>query len=342
MRRSLLRSRSFALALVLGLSLSGCDAVGDQTVVQIEALGEVAGFLFIDLDGNGQPGPGDDSVEGWQVRLEQPAGGVLATAVTDTAGEFSFSDVPVGRVVFKVNEVMLGDTVQSFGVAFAPVTLALGDTIVLQPGVSYPMRTVSQARASALGKPLFTRGVALNAVNAAVNTLHVQDVSDGKVIRVTDLLGTPVLAGDTVRVRGRVAQEAEQPFLRLGAVFVLGAAATVVEPTEVTTDDADDAKNGTLDGAFVQVRDAEILEVEDLDENGVRVVVDDGSGELEVHFRPFLGVNPLDIDPEALVLTRARGLLVPRSVSGVTRWSLQPRTGADFRFDLAGAAPPVR
>jgi hypothetical protein len=139
-----------------------------------------------------------------------------------------------------------------------------------------------------------------------------------------------------------VSQEAGQPFLRLGAVFVLGAAATVIVPTDVTTDDADDAGNGTMDGAFVQVRDAEILEVEDLDENGVRIVVDDGSGELEILFRAFLGVNPLEIDPDFLVLTRARGVLVPRSVSGVTRWSLQPRTGADYRFDVkAGALPPA-
>ena len=333
MMRFLLGARVSLLGVLLGLPLVGCEPLGDETVVQIEAVGIVGGVLFKDLNGNGQPGTGDEGVEGWQVRLEQPAGGVIATAVTDTAGEFVFEGVPAGRVAFKLNEALLGDTLELFGVAFDPVTLASEGTTVLQPGVSYPKVGVTGARAYALGKPIFTTGVALNAVNQSVTTLHVMDMEDSTVIRVLDLIGRQVAVGDSVRVRGRTARVAGQPALQLGEVFILGAAGSLVEPLEVGTGTADGADSGDLDGAFVQVREAEIIGVDDLDENGVRIVVDDGSGELEILFRPFLGVNPNNIDPETQILTRARGVLVPRSEGGETRWTLQPRVGPDYRFD---------
>jgi len=331
---SSLRGARFALVGVwMSLSFAGCEPLGDETVVQVEAVGTVGGVLFNDLTGNGQPGAGDRGVEGWQVRLEQPAGGVIATAVTDTAGEFVFEDVPAGRVSFKLNEARLGDTLELFGLAFEPVTLVSEEMTVLQPGVSYPKVAVAGARSYALGKPIFTTGVALNAINASVTTLHVMDAQDGVVIRVTDLVGRQVATGDSVRVRGRTSRVAGQPVLQLGDVFVLGISGSVLVALDVNTGTADGADSGDLDGALVQVGEADIIEVEDLDEDGIRVVVDDGSGELEILFRPFLGVDTDDIDPLLETLTRARGVLVPRSEGGETHWTLQPRVGSDYRFD---------
>lgn len=326
------------LAVLASLALAACAQVDDQAILEVEGTGEVVGFVFIDLNGTGQPDPGDEGVEGWQVRLEQPGGGVVATAVTDTEGNFEFPGVPVGEVVLRMDPGLLGDTVETFGTAFEPVTLAMGDTVVLQPGVTYPTMTVGEAREAPLGKPLFVTGVALNRLFQSVSVLHVKDAhGDGSVIRVRDLVGFQANMGDSVRVRGRTAREAGQPLLELGAVFRLGLSSATLEPVELTTGVAAGAEGGTLDADLVQVRNADILEVQDLDDQGIRLVVNDGSGELEILLRAFLNADPDDLDPALMRLTRARGLLVPRDDAGQTRWTLQPRTTSDYRVDEIGA-----
>lgn len=335
------RTGTVLLAVAGLVPLVGCGRVDDASILEVEAVGEVLGFVFIDLNGTGRPDPGDDGVEGWEVRLEQPGGGVLAREVTDTAGDFEFREVPAGRVVLRIDPALLGDTLELFGVALEPVTVAGSQTVVLQPGVTYPKRTVSEARAAPQGRPLFTTGVALNGLSQDVSVLHVADVQgDGAVIRVRDLVGDRVEVGDSVRVRGRVGRTAGQPVLELGEVFVLGRSGALLEPAPVSTATADGAGGGTLDGALVQIRDAEVVAVEDLDEGGVRLVVDDGSGELEVLLRAFLNQDPDDLTPGTVVLTRATGLLVPRSAAGVTRWTLQPRSRADYRIDETAPVPP--
>jgi hypothetical protein len=81
-----------------------------------------------------------------------------------------------------------------------------------------------------------------------------------------------------------------------------------------------------------------VLEVEDEFEDGIRVLVDDGSGPLEIRYREFLNQNPNEIVPDSTLVARARGLLVPFDDGGETRWRLLPRARADVR--LEDVVPP--
>jgi len=324
-------ARASAIASVV---LGACNPLGDKSLLEIEAVGSVGGFVFIDLNGTEAADAGDDGVEGWTIRLAQPGGGVIGSAVTDVDGNFEFGDVPVGDLVVGMDPSLFGDTLDLLESDLEPTTLALADVAFLTLGLTYPKVTVAEARAYALGKPLFTTGVALNAVNQNVSVLHVQDIQGGgRVIRVRDLVGQMVAEGDSVRVRGRTTRSAGQPILEMGRAFLLGRSTALIEPVEVSSSQASTADGGALDGALVQVRNAEILEVEDLDEDGIRLVVDDGSGSVEVRLRLFLGANPGDFDPALVMVTRVRGLLVATDDGGGTRWILQPRTRTDYRVD---------
>jgi len=334
MSRSSLGIRAVRTLTLGSMALGACAPLGDKSLLEIEAVGGVEGFVFLDLNGTGAAEAGDEGVDGWTVRLEQPAGGVIGSAVTDAEGNFLFAEVPVGEVVVVMEPSLLGDTLDLLESDIQPTTLTPEGTAFVPLGVTYPSVTVGEARDYALGKPLFTTGVALNAVNQNVSVLHVQDIQGGgAVIRVRDLVGQAVAPGDSVRVRGRTTRSAGQPVLELGRAFVLGRSTAVIEPVEVSTADASTADGGVLDGALVQVRDAEIVEVEDLDEEGVRLVLDDGSGPVEVRLRAFLGADPDDFDPALVVASRVRGLLVATDTGDQTRWILQPRTQTDYRID---------
>jgi hypothetical protein len=108
----------------------------------------------------------------------------------------------------------------------------------------------------------------------------------------------------------------------------------VPQPIPLTTAAAASANGGALDAALVQVNLAEILEVERLDDDDVRVLVDDGSGELEILYRAFLNVNPNDFKPDTVFVDLARGLLVPYADGGETRWRLLPRARSDVRTEV--------
>ena len=330
---------------MLGLGLvllAGCNETTSQAILEIEATGNVQGFLFLDLNGSGLPEPNDDGIEGWEVRLEQPGGGVLATAVSDTAGAFEFEDVSTGQMVLSLDSSLLGDTVEIFGTAFESFTLGLGETKVLQPGVTYPSHEVADVRTLDVGTPVFATGIALNSLSLEVRELHVW--SDGSVIRVTDLPGAGILAGDSVRVFGRTARDLGQPILGQGEVFPLGIATSVIEPVDVTTAVADAADGGALDAALVQVLNAAVIEVEDLNLEGLRVVIDDGSGPFELRLRSFLGQSSDEIQADSTDFERIRGLLVPRedalaagpersSGRATVRWTLLPRSQADYSLE---------
>lgn len=344
MRRLGPRGLVAALLPVLWLGVASCDDTGDVDPLAIDAAGKVKGQLFLDLNGTGQADGGDQGAEGFTLALEQPAGGRRAAIVTDTGGRVVFEDVPVGRWVVRVNEAELGDTLEAFGLGLDAFELSFADSVSVLAGLTYKTYTLSEARELAVGKPLFAYGIALNQVSSTVRELHVK--SGDEYLRVTGLLGGFAQPGDSVRVRGRTSRDAGQPVLISGAVFPLSPTGVVPEPVSLTTAEADQARGGELDAALVQVNLAEILEVELLDDDGVRLLVDDGSGELEIVYRAFLNVNPNDFRPDTVFVDRARGLLVPYADGGDTRWRLLPRARSDVRtetrtFPPAAAAAPL-
>lgn len=328
------RWTSGAALLVALAALAGCDDIADQPVLEIEATGTVRGILFLDTNGDGRPDGSDEEVEGWPVRLEQPAGGVLASTETDTAGVFEFEGVPVGEATLTTDTTLLGDTLQLLGIAFDETfSVTSGGVGDLRPGLTFPTVDVSEVAGLPRDRPVFALGVALNDLSSVVEELHVVGDGPDEFLRITDVENPAVDAGDSVRVFGRTDEEAGVAFLEEGDAFVLGSADRDIEPEEVSTDMAAEADQGRLGAGLVEVRDADVVAKEDVEEDGVRATVDDGTGPVDILFRPFLNVDTADLDLEFTTVLRATGLLVPREVGDAVVWDILPRSTSDFRFE---------
>ena len=307
------------------LCLGACEDSGPGRVLSIEAVGAVAGRLLFDANGNGVGDQTDPPLEGWTYRLDQPAGGTVVSGVTGIDGIALFEEVPVGRLVPALSESQLGDTLNPIAATFPTFTLAVGQEVGVLSVVTLPSYSVADARDLPSEKPVFVEGVALNSFPTLTERdLHLRN--GGSYIRVLSVDSGTVAVGDTVRVRGRTALSQGVPVLDGTFVYRLGSTAPAPTAVMLTTGEAADARGGALDAALVSVFNADILEVRDEGTSGVRMVVDDGSGPLTIHFRPFLNVDPDSIDPETDRLVGAIGLLVPARNGGVVAWQLQPRS----------------
>jgi len=315
---------SALLALSGLLLLGGCKDSKSGDLLTIEATGAVAGQLFFDSNGNGAADGADRPLEGWTFRLDQLAGGTVVSGETDADGIVLFETVPVGRLVPAVDPDELGDTISIISSTAQPFTLGAGQEVALIPVVTLPTFTVAQARDLDPETPLFVEGVALNTFPTETErTLHLRN--GNRFIRALSVDSGTVALGDSVRVRGRTAVSQGVPVVDGKVVYRL-AAGTAPTPRTLTTGEAAGAQGGALDAALVRVQTAELLEVRDEGNAGVRLVVDDGSGPLTIHFRSFLQVDPDAIDVDTDRLAGAVGLLVPvRTATGVV-WELQPRT----------------
>ena len=307
------------------LLLGACDGSRSGGVLAIEAMGAVAGQLLFDANGNGGADQADRPLEGWTFRLNQPAGGTLVSGVTGVDGIALFPEVPVGRLVPALSETQLGDTLNPIAASFPTFTLAAGQEVGVVSVVTLPSFTVADARDLPAEKPVFVEGVALNTFPTATErTLHLRN--GPSYIRVLSVDSGTVAVGDTVRVRGRTARSLGVPVLDGKVVYRLGSTGSAPVAVRLSTGEAADARGGALDAALVSVFTADILEVRDEGNAGVRMVVDDGSGAVTIHFRAFLNVDPDAIDPDTDRLVGAAGLLVPVQSGGAVAWQLQPRT----------------
>ncbi len=71
----------------------------------------VSGNVYNDLDGNGVHGPSEPGLGGWTVDLEDSSGNVLATVLTDSSGNYSFSGV--GGGTYLIAQVIQTNWVQT-------------------------------------------------------------------------------------------------------------------------------------------------------------------------------------------------------------------------------------
>ena len=71
----------------------------------------VSGSIYNDLDGNGLRGSSEPGLAGWTVDLEDSSGNVLATVLTDSNGNYSFTGVGAGS--YEVAEVVQTNWVQT-------------------------------------------------------------------------------------------------------------------------------------------------------------------------------------------------------------------------------------
>jgi hypothetical protein len=319
------RLGSAAAALMAGLALGGCGNAGEDRVLSIPGNALVGGLVYLDQDGDRQPGDADAPLAGVRVRLlVTGTRDTAATAASGADGVFAFGRVPVGRYTVVVTpEPLFGDSVDVVRVDTSAVDLTPDDTVEITVAVSYPLVSVAEARALPLGTKAFIQGVALNFRDVFADTiLHVRDTSAA--IRITATQGPLVTSGDSARVLGRVAARDGQPVLDRGQVIIL-AVGDQPGPVTVSTAQAASADGGRLDAALVRIGDATISDSATVNGDYVVTVADtSGTAVLVVFDQDATGLDPAGFVPG--VVMDATGLLVP---DGAGAWRVKPRTTAD-------------
>jgi hypothetical protein len=322
------RTRYLGIPLLASALAAGCFANSDSTVLAIDASGAVAGLLFLDRNGDGEFTPSTDTpARSISFAVVRGPRDTVATGTTDESGIGLVPVVPVGTYRLLVDPVQLGDSLWQPDDT-ARITIVRDDTSAVLVGLQYQSRTVREARNSPPGKLVAIEGVALNGWSTfGDSTVHVADSTGA--IRLTGVQGSPVAAGNSVRVVGRTGVAVGDPVLANATVFVTGAADPPV-PTLVATVVAASAHSSTLAAALVRIEQARVIDSRQLANGDVRLKVDDGSGMLELLLDRNAGIsseNP--VVPGAVV--DATGVLVPLAAG---RWQLKPRSTSDFEVTI--------
>jgi hypothetical protein len=318
-----------AAAVAALLLLSACGNAGSDRTVGITATSVVTGGVFFDANGSGIRDAGDLPVQGVRVAVVTPiARDTVRAAVSGIDGSFRIAGIPVGSYAVVLDPASVGDSVEVEGVSGSSVTLAPDDSVTLEALVRYPLRSIAAVRAGTLGERVFVEGVVLHALGAFSDTLlHVVDGAGA--LRATRVRSTPAVAGDSVRLRGRIAERDGQRVLDDVTVFVVGATFIPTAPV-VSTANAATASGGTLDAALVRVLDAAIVDTATV-AGSLRVRVTDGSGNLTMlldrqadpTFRPPFAAGAWTAGRRFDLV----GVLVP---VGSGTWALRPRSGFDL------------
>ena len=113
----------------------------------------------------------------------------------------------------------------------------------------------------------------------------------------------------------------------------------LVLPSEVTTTAAGSASGGTMDGALVRIRNAELADTSTTTAGHFRFWADDGSDSVEVWIRDFLAIDSRTFPPDSVVrISQMTGLLTPYDDgTGAVRWRLMPRGGGDISLETKTA-----
>ncbi len=312
---------------------AGCDDAGDGRVLGISTTGAIVGTAYLDRDGNGQRDAGSDApVPGLIVGLAFPgARDTIASVTTDEAGRYAFGDLEVGSYELVIDASSVPDTLEFVATNPARITVAMVDTPAVTIALGYPHITLSEARTAAAGRRVAVHGVALNDYGAFGDaTVHLSDAMNA--LRAVGVAASAISAGDSVRIVGTLDRLAGQPVLSDAFAFVLGAS-TVPAPETLSTAAASTARSGARDAALVRIEGATVLDVRRTSTGDDLLIVDDGSGALEVILDTSgrFGLVPL---PGAIV--ESSGLLVP-SAERAGRWSLKPRSTNDLSFEYPSA-----
>lgn len=322
-------ARHSAAALAALFFLAACGNAGSDRTVGITATGVVTGGVFFDANGSGIRDAGDLPVPGVRVAVVTPvARDTVRAAVSGATGSFRIAGIPVGSYAVVLVPSTVGDTVEVEGVNASTVTLSPDDSVTLDALVRYPLRSIADVRAGTLGERVFVEGVALHALgNFSDTLLHV--VGGTGALRATRVRSSPAVAGDSVRLRGRIAERDGQRVLDDVTVFVVGAAFIPTAPV-LSTASASTASSGSLDAALVRVLDAAIVDTSTV-AGSLRVRVTDGSGNLTLlldrqadpSFRPPFAAGAWNVGRRFDLV----GVLVP---VGNGAWALRPRSAFDL------------
>jgi len=308
---------------VLALAVAACSDNGPVSID--DSTGAVSIEAYLDRDASGDRTTADVALAGVRAAVvRQQSGDTVAAGTTAADGTVRLTRIPVGsyRVVAARGE--LGDSVEVQALDAETVTVTFADTAVRVVRLGYAAATVSiaDARAAAAGARVAVSGIALNAtLTFGDSTLHLRDTSGS--IRLTGVR-TPAAAGDSIRAIGAVSSSNGQVVVESPSIWIVQANAGIPVPDSVPTAVAAAADGGARDAGQVRIR-AEIIGTQPQQNGDLVVVVNDGSGVLEVVLDDDVSFGSTATFVPGAVL-RAAGVLVPRA-AGV--WQLKPRAAAD-------------
>ncbi len=313
------------------LALAACENGGSERTLGISATGTVSGFIYFDANGSRSADVGDVPFAG--VRVAILGAGVNDTVRVDTTGadgRFRVSGLPVGRYTVAIDTTAAGDSASVIGERTRSVTVAPDDSAVVEGIISFPIRSVNATATLPLGTRVFLTGIALHARETySDTTLHLIDTSGA--IQATRVRPTTVavVAGDSIRVRGRVATRLGQRVLDDVSVFIVGPTFIPPIPT-LTTAQANGAAAGVRNAELIRVANAQIIDSATVSGN-LRLTVNDGSGALtvildrqsDVAFRVPLPAGQYSAGIRYDIV----GILAP---TGTGTWQLRPRSSLDL------------
>ena len=227
--------KRFAMVSMVGalIALTACENGGATRTLGISATGTVNGLVYFDENGSRVFDVADAGFAGARVRLLAPGGVDTLFRVTTAAnGTFRLTGVPVGTYTVVVDSASAGDTARVITTGLGPTMLTVlpGDSVQFVGSISYPLRTVAEARALAPGVRLFVRAVALHGrTTFSDTTLNFVDATGA--MRAVRVRPSAVAAGDSVVLRARIANRLGQRVLDDVTVFIVGPTFIPTAPT---------------------------------------------------------------------------------------------------------------
>ncbi|HEX6693878.1 MAG TPA: hypothetical protein VF035_04155 [Longimicrobiales bacterium] len=320
-----MRTRLF-LCILAAAAFAGCESSGGNVIDLDDTTGVARGIAYLDADGDGL----------LDLRFDSPVVGVVAavvrdgtadtvgSATTDNVGAFIIPDIPVGRYRLVANSSAAGDSIAVLGIDNATFTLAVGDTVVRQIRLGYPVITVTAAEQAVLGRRVSVEGLALNGWSVfGDSTLHIIDNTGA--LRAVRVAPSAVAQGDSVRLLGTIGTNNGRPALVDATVRVLSGGRVLPAIDSITTAAAATAAAGAR--ANGQARVAGVI-MDTTRAGADRVItVNDGSGSVDVVLDANVTFDPAVYTPGATL--RASGILVPRAAGG---WNLKPRDRAEVQL----------
>jgi hypothetical protein len=310
---------------VLTVSLAAGACSTGEELVTIPGQAHAGGRVYIDVDGNREPGGPDRALPGVRVLL-LIAGSIdtLGNVTSDGNGDFAFGAVPVGRYTVVVPDAaVFGDSLTVVRIDTAALSLGVDDTSQVNVAVSFPAYTALGARSLPLGEKIFIEGLALNASPSfGDSTVHLRDTTGA--ILITGARGPAVATGDSVRFLGRVGGVNGQSAIIDGQAIILQIG-SFPTPVVVTTATAAVADAGRLDADLVRIVDGMIGTDTATIGGDYQFSVDDGSGPLRVVMDFDVGLTRTPYVPGVVI--DATGVL---RADGGGAWRLKPRINSDL------------
>ena len=314
------------------IALTACENGGATRTLGISATGTVNGFVYFDENGSRSFDVADAGFAGARVRLLAPGGADTLFRVTTAAdGTFRLTGVPVGTYAVLVDSASAGDTARviTTGLGLTTLTVLPGDSVRFVGAISYPLRTVAEARALALGARLFVRGIALHGrTTFSDTTLNFVDATGA--MRAVRVRPSAVAAGDSVVLRARVASRLGQRVLDDVTVFIVGPTFIPTAPTISSAAAATGGTAGVLDAALVRVLNAQVIDTSTVGGN-FQMTMNDVSGPVVVILDRSADAAFLPPFAPGVLIPNNRfdvvGVLVP---TGAGAWRVKPRSVLDL------------